>query len=138
MSMRTCSLTFFLLKITCVFSSDKNIETIGQLAEELKRYVELQKRGLQIDFVSKLSQLAAAVVVGAIVFLLSGLALIFLSMMAASAITAWTGSQTAAYALVVLFYVVVGVVVLANRRKWIMVPLVNFLAGLFLTDKNEK
>ncbi len=121
-----------------MFSSDKNIETIGQLAEELKHYVELQKRGLQIDFVSKLSQLAAAVVIGAIVFLLSGLALIFLSMMAASAIAAWTGSQTAGYALVVLFYVVVGAVVLLNRRKWIMVPLVNFLAQLFLGGKKDE
>ena len=121
-----------------MFSSDKNIETIEQLAEELKRYVELQKRGLQIDFVSKLSQLAAAVVIGAIVFLLSGLALIFLSMMAASAIAAWTGSQTAGYALVVLFYVVVGAVVLLNRRKWIMVPLVNFLAQLFLGGKKDE
>ena len=45
-----------------MFSSDNNIETISQLVIELKKYVELQKRSLQIDFVDKLSKLMAAIV----------------------------------------------------------------------------
>ena len=69
-----------------MFSSDNNIETISQLVIELKKYVELQKRSLQIDFVDKLSKLMAAIVMGAVIFLIGVIALVFASMALSDAI----------------------------------------------------
>ena len=77
-----------LLKLShSVLSSNRNIDTICQLIEELKRYVELKTDGLQIDIVSKLSKLLSALIIGAIIFMIVGLALIFVSMMIAAALT---------------------------------------------------
>ena len=117
-----------------VLSSDKNIETISQLLAEVKHYIELRSESLQIDFVSKLSRLLTALVLFAILFTLCALAVMFVSMTVAAALTPIVGSQTLAYALIVLCYVIIGMIVLFNRKKWIEQPITHFIASLFLGD----
>ena len=39
-----------------MFSNDRNIETIGQLVEVLKHYIELQKESMKLDVVEKIVQ----------------------------------------------------------------------------------
>lgn len=41
-----------------MFSNDRNIETIGQLVEVLKHYIELQKESMKLDVVEKLCTLS--------------------------------------------------------------------------------
>lgn len=117
-----------------MFSSDKNIETISQLISEIKRYAELRGKSLQIDFVCKLTILASAMVLGLILFLLGGLAILFVSMTLVATLTSLTGSAIAANAIVVLIYLLLGALIYAKRRTWIQAPLANFLANLFLGD----
>lgn len=100
-----------------MLSSDKNIETISQLLAEVKHYVELRSESLQIDFVSKLSRLLTALVLFAILFMLCALAVMFVSMTVAAALTPIVGSQALAYALIVLCYVIIGMIVLFNRKS---------------------
>lgn len=118
-----------------MFSSNRNIDTICQLIAELKRYVELKTDGMQIDIVSKLSRLLSALIIGAIIFMVSGLALMFISMMVAAALTTALGSATLAYALIVMGYALIAWLVFFNRTKWIEAPITNFLAHLFLEDQ---
>lgn len=40
-----------------MFSNDRNIETIGELVEELKHYVGLQSEYLKLDVVDKVVRL---------------------------------------------------------------------------------
>ena len=68
-----------------MFSSDRNIETISQLIVEIKRYVELRAECLQIDIVSKMSRLFTAIILFVVLFMLSALAVMFMSMTAAAA-----------------------------------------------------
>lgn len=115
-----------------MFSSNRNIETISQLVVEIKRHLELRGKSLQISFVSKLTRLFAALVLGALLFLFGGLALLFVSMMLVATLAAYLGSAIPAIGIVVLVYVFLGVLVYVQRRRWIEAPLANFLAGLFL------
>ena len=50
-----------------MFSSDKNVETIGQLVEVLKHYIGLQSEYMKLDVVDKVVRLITAI---AICFLL--------------------------------------------------------------------
>ena len=56
-----------------MLSNDKNIETIAQLVEELKNYVELQKDFVKLDVIDKAVRLltAASLFVVAFLFLLA-------------------------------------------------------------------
>ena len=40
-----------------MFSSDKNVETIGQLVETLKHYIGLQKEYVKLDVIDKVVRL---------------------------------------------------------------------------------
>ena len=118
-----------------MFSSDKNIDIITQLVGDIKKDVALRYERLQINCVSKLSQLLSFIVVGAILFVLLSLAVMFVSMMVASALEDLIGSQTASYAIIVAFYVILGVIVYANKKRFVIGPLTNFIANLFLDEK---
>lgn len=121
-----------------MFSSDRNIETISQLITEIKRYVELRAESFEIDIVRKLSQLVAALVLGAVLFMLACLAILFVSMMAAASLTPLLGSQAVAYAIVVAFYIILGLIIYYKRKSWIEFPLTAFLAHLFLEDSLKR
>lgn len=120
-----------------MFSSDNNIETISQLVIELKKYIELQKRSLQIDFVDKLSKLMAAIVMGAVIFLIGVIALVFASMALSDAIAPFVGGVTYGNTIIFCIYILIGLLVYTNRKAWIEAPIVNFLGHLFLSDCNS-
>lgn len=94
--------------------------------------MELRGQILQVGFVNKFTRLLAALVLGALLFLFGGLALLFVSMMMVAILASCLGSQIAAIGIVVLFYILLGVIVYVQRRTWIEAPLANFLAKLFL------
>lgn len=118
-----------------MFSSDRNVDNIGKLIVELKHYVSLKTESLQIDFVSKFSRLLTVLVVSAVLFMLLGLAVMFISMMVASALSKVVGSEALAYGIVVAFYVLIGSIFFIKRHTWIEAPITNFLVHLFLEDK---
>ena len=86
-----------------MISSDKNIETIAQLAESLKHYV-----GVQSEYVK-------------------------LSFAAAYALAPMTGT-VGAFCIVAGFYLLLLILFVFNRRKWVEKPLVRFLADLLLNS----
>ena len=118
-----------------MFSSDRNVDNIGKLIVELKHYVSLKTESLQIDFVSKFARLLTVLVVSAVLFMLLGLAVMFISMMVASALSKVVGSEALAYGIVVAFYVLIGSIFFIKRHTWIEAPITNFLVHLFLEDK---
>lgn len=118
-----------------MFSSDKNVDNIAKLIVELKHYVDLKTESVQISFVSKFSRLLSAIVISAILFMLFGLAILFISMMVASALSKLVGSLAIAYGIVVLFYLLLGILFFVKRHTWIESPITNFLVHLFLEDK---
>lgn len=117
-----------------MLSSDENIETIGQLVEQLRHYVELRGEYLRLDAVDKLVRLLSVAVVTILAAALIGGVAIFLSFAAASALTAFVG-QTWAYVIVAAAYLVVMLFVIAMRHRLIERPLVRFLANILLSQQ---
>ncbi len=117
-----------------MLSSDENIETIGQLVEQLRHYVELRGQYLRLDAVDKLVRLLSVAVMAILAAALVGGVVVFLSFAAASALAACVG-QTWAYVMVGAAYLVVLLLVVTMRHRLIERPLVRFLAGILLSEQ---
>lgn len=113
-------------------SSDKNVETIGQLAEIIRHYIGLQKEYVKLDVIDKVVRLltvAAMTVALCVLFLLM---LIYLSFAAAWALAPHFGMPVA-MCIVAGCYLVLLLLFIIFRKQWIERPLVRFLAGLLLS-----
>ncbi len=114
-----------------MLSSDKNVESIGQLVEALKEYVGLQKEYLELNVIEKIVKLVTALTV-AIVFVILGVAVLFYLTFA---LVYWMAPLTGlalAFFLVALAFLGLLVLVCMFRKKWIEQPLVRFLANTLL------
>lgn len=120
-----------------MFSSDRNIETLSQLLIECKKYISLRSERMQIDMVSKLSRLLSAFVLGGILFMLVGLAILFGSMMLASALASVLGSEARGYAIILALYALAALLIYNKRKTWIEAPLVALIASIFLQDSES-
>lgn len=117
------------------FSTDKLNLQLRKLTEDLKGYGELRLASFRLDMVSKLTRLLSVVIIGAVLLIIVTLALIFLSLMAVSALTPWLGSTTAACGLMGGIYLLLAIICYCKRKSWIYNPVANALAHLFLDKK---
>lgn len=115
-----------------MFSTNRNVRTLTELVAEIKRYLELQKRYVGLEVVSKLVVLLSALILGMILFLIGAVAFILIAFCLASLVGDLTGSLTLGYAAVAGVFVLLALVVFANRRRWITAPIVNFLGRLLI------
>ena len=114
-----------------MFSSDKNVESIAQLVESVKSYVELQGEYLKLDAIQKIVRLVTAMTL-TIVLLLLGIAFLFyLSFACVYWLEPLTGTALAFF-IVALFFLALLILVFINRKSWIERPLVRFLADVLL------
>lgn len=120
-----------------MLSSDNNIDNISDLILEIKNYISIKSQCLQTDFVSKLTQLMTVLVLGAILFLLGAVAIIFISMMAAAFLSPYVGGEAESYAIIVVVYLLLASIIYSKRKTWIESPIANFLGHLFLNEKDR-
>lgn len=114
-----------------MFSTDQNVETIGQLVEVLKRYIGLQKEKLELNIIEKVVRLITVLTLTFVLSLLLLLALIYISFAAAYALSSALG-MVGAFAMVAGFYLLVFVLLIMFRKQWIERPVVKFLASLLI------
>ena len=114
-----------------MLSSDKNVESIAQLVDVVKKYVGLQGEYLKLDVIQKVVRLVTALTL-TIVLLLLGIAFLFyLSFACVYWLEPLTGTALAFF-LIALFFLALLVIVFMNRKTWIERPLVRFLADVLL------
>lgn len=114
-----------------MFSNDQNIETIAQLVEILKRYLSTKSDLWRIDITEKVVKLFTAM---AMIFILSFilvLVLIYLSFTVAYALSTFIGLGFA-FLSVTSVYILIFLLCIVNRKRWIERPLVRFLAELLI------
>mgnify|MGYP002522525443 FL=1 len=116
-----------------MFSNDKNIETIGQLVEVTKHYIGLQTRYAKLDVMVKIVRLLTVATMAVLLSVLLMLSLIYLSFAAAFALGAVIGNGLA-FCAVAGVYIVVLLLFVCFRKRWIERPLVKFLAAILLED----
>ncbi|MBO5579779.1 MAG: phage holin family protein [Prevotella sp.] len=116
-----------------MLSSDKNVETIAQLAEIVKHYLGIQTEYLKLDVVDKLVRLLTFIALSVVFLLiLLGVAM-FCSFAFAFWLSSYTGTAVAFLVVGVLHFLLI-LLVFFNRHAWIEKPLVRFFANLLLNN----
>jgi len=113
------------------------VENFQQLYAEIRKYFLLQKEFVKVDFVEKLSILLSTFIILFVVVALIMSTLLFLFIALAYALESLVGSLALSFAIIALFYVFLIVVFYSLRKKLIINPIVNLLAGLFLNKEKE-
>lgn len=117
-----------------MFSSDKNIETIGKLVDSIKHYIGLKGEYYKFDITEKVVRLFTAVILLAVLFLIIMLIIIFLSFAAAHALMSLVGPTTA-YLIVAGVYTLIFFLFVVFRKQWIEIPVLRFLASVLIENK---
>ena len=102
-----------------MFSSDKNVETIAQLIEALKRYLGVQKEFLKLSVIEKFVRLITALTL-AVVFILLGFAVLFFMSFALVYWLAPLVGVALAFLIMALIYLALAFIVFTNRKAWPM------------------
>jgi hypothetical protein len=122
-----------------MFSSNKNIESISQLIEEIKHYIGLQKDYVKLDVVEKTVVLLSALILWGLLLVLAAMVLFYFSFAAAYFLSDYIGFA-GGFTIITAFCLLIFILVYAFRKKWIERPLTKFLANLLLRndeDENE-
>jgi E3 ubiquitin-protein ligase DOA10 len=119
-----------------MFSNDKNIETIGQLVEQIKHYLTLQSNYIKLDAVEKIVRLITTLLLFGVFAVLVLIALVFFSIALANALSQWCG-LTLALCIVGGLYILLLILAYACRHKCIEKPLVRFLTSLLSDADNN-
>lgn len=115
-----------------MFSSEKNIDTIGKLIDVVLHYIKLQNEYVRLGAVEKIVRVITSLAMLLIVALLVIIALIYLSFGAAYALEDILGGLPQAFCVVGAFYVVVLLVISIFRRQLIERPLVKMISKILL------
>ena len=120
------------------FAFDDTQRCMRELLLEVKSYLTLQKRFLQLDLTEKLTLLLSAIAIAVICLMLGGMALFYLTF----ALAYWIGEVTGVLALGFLVIALALALLLAlvyyNRKRWIVQPLARMMVTLFINPDDEK
>ena len=114
-----------------MLSSDKKVESIGQLVEVLKHYIGLQSEYMKLDVVDKVVRLFTVITMTVVLLVLLAVSLIYLSFAAAFALAPLLGIVWA-FIVVAVVYLVILAACFVFRHQWIEKPLVKFLTSLLM------
>lgn len=115
-----------------MFSDDNSLDRIQQLFTEIKKYVELQKEYTKLEITEKLSILLSTLILVLLVVTLSMVALFYASFMLAYILEPYVGGLMVSFGIIASFHLILISLLIYFRRKWIINPMVKFLAELFL------
>lgn len=115
-----------------MFSSDKNVETIGQLAVIVKHYLGLQAEYLKLDVIDKTVRLIKALVLATISCFIIMTIVLYFSFAVAYWLAGYVG-PVAGFIIVGCTHFIFFLLIAHFRKPWIERPLVHFLANLLLS-----
>ncbi len=121
-----------------MFSSDNKVTEISGLLLDLRRYLQLQFRYMRLDFVGKFAQLLSALILGAILFVLAAIVLVFVSIAWALMLAPYVGGMIGACVVLAVCYGALALIVYWRRDALLITPLANFLGRLFLEEENDE
>lgn len=119
-----------------MFADDKSIENFQQLFFEFKKYLLLQKEYTRLELTEKLTILLSTLILVLILITLGMVALFYLLFALAYILEPLVGGLMISFAIIATIKVVLIAIVYIFRKRLIVTPMTNFLAGLFLNDSN--
>ena len=118
-----------------MFANDKTIDNLQALLTEVKHYIDLQKNYVKLDITHKLTILISTLILILVLVILGMIALLYLSFTLAYILEPYVVGLTNSYAIITGGILLIGLFVYLLRQRFIIQPLTNFLANLFLNDK---
>lgn len=116
---------------------DRTDGLISKLVASLKAYLGLQREYVMLELTEKLTRLLTALILGAILFVITIITVIFFALTIVAALTYLTGNDILSYGIVTLFFVGLATLSYKMRRRWLVAPLTNFFTTLLLKDDEE-
>lgn len=117
-----------------MFADDKSIENFRQLFIEFKKYLNLQKEYAKLEITEKLTTLLSALVLLLVVVIFGMVALFYLSFALAYVLGPHVGGLMVSFSIIACFHILLIILVIVFRKKLIINPMVNFIAGLFFDN----
>lgn len=103
-----------------------------ELWKELKKFLNFEIDYIKLTATEKLTIILSSIAVIAVVIILGGLALFYLSFSFAYLLAGWTGSLSGSFLIVSGIILFVLLIILMFRRNWILNPISRFISKLFL------
>ena len=119
-----------------MFSNSKNIESIGKLLLEFKKYLELQKEFVKLDATEKMTVILSAVLIVTVLLLLGSIVLLFLTFALAYYLGDVLGSLSLGFGLISAFILLLTVIFYLNRNRMVIQPMTRFMTKLILTKED--
>ena len=117
---------------------EKSNESIQQLISEAKIYLDLQKDYIRLEMTEKLTVLLSTLILVLIMVVLGMVALFYFSFTLAYVLAPFVGGLMVSFGLITLFLVLVILFIYYKRERLIVSPMVNFLAKIFLKEKEKE
>ena len=119
-----------------MFSNSKNIESIGKLLLEFKKYLELQKEFVKLDATEKMTVILWAILIVTVLLLLGSIVLLFLTFALAYYLGDVLGSLSLGFGLISAFILLLTVIFYLNRNRMVIQPMARFMTKLILTKED--
>lgn len=119
-----------------MFSNSKNIESIGKLLLEFKKYLELQKEFVKFDATEKMTVILSAILIVTVLLLLGSIVLLFLTFALAYYLGDVLGSLSLGFGLISAFILLLTVIFYLNRNRMVIQPMARFMTKLILTKED--
>ena len=119
-----------------MFSNSKNIESIGKLLLEFKKYLELQKEFVKLDATEKMPVIVSAILIVTVLLLLGSIVLLFLTFALAYYLGDVLGSLSLGFGLISAFILLLTVIFYLNRNRMVIQPMARFMTKLILTKED--
>ena len=119
-----------------MFSNSKNIESIGKLLLEFKKYLELQKEFVKLDATEKMTVILSAILIVTVLLLLGSIILLFLTFALAYYLGDVLGSLSLGFGLISAFILLLTVIFYLNRNRMVIQPMARFMTKLILTKED--
>lgn len=119
-----------------MFSNSKNIESIGKLLLEFKKYLELQKEFVKLDATEKMTVILSAILIVTVLLLLGSIVSLFLTFALAYYLGDVLGSLSLGFGLISAFILLLTVIFYLNRNRMVIQPMARFMTKLILTKED--
>lgn len=121
-----------------MFSNDHNVDIIARLISNLKKYGELRLKSFQLDLLSKLTLILTFLVVAVLLVGMASIVVLLLSFALVYALAPIVGGIVVSCGIVAGGFVLLGILLVAFRKRLLINPIARFLSSIFLGESWEE
>ncbi len=121
-----------------MFSNDHNVDIIARLISNLKKYGELRLKSFQLDLVRKLTLVLTFLVVAVLLVGVASIVVLLLSFALVYALAPIVGGIVVSCGIVAGGFILLGILLVAFRKRLLINPIARFLSSIFLSVSWEE